>query len=103
MGAALTLPFANAEPWPAMLTELTSAGWAVAALTPTADAMPLHDFSSATRPQRVAFVLGHEGDGLTDSALAACEYHVRIPMQSSVDSLNVATAAAIGLYSLNTL
>jgi tRNA G18 (ribose-2'-O)-methylase SpoU len=100
MGAALTLPFADADPWPGLLTELASGGWAVAALTPAADAMPLRDFSASTRPQRVALVLGHEGDGLTDAALAACEYRVRIPIRPSVDSLNVATAAAISLYEL---
>ena len=103
MGAALTVPFAEADPWPAMLTDLSAEGWAVAALTPAIDAMLLHDFSSATRPQRVAFVLGHEGDGLSAAALEACEYHVRIPIRASVDSLNVATAAAIALYELNTL
>ena len=71
MGAALTLPFAGAEPWPATLTDLTAGGWAVAALTPASDAMPLRDFASATRPSRVAIVLGHEGEGLTDAALGA--------------------------------
>jgi tRNA G18 (ribose-2'-O)-methylase SpoU len=100
MGAALTLPFADAEPWPAALTTLKADGWAVAALTPATDAMPLRDFASATRPSRVAIVLGHEGEGLTDAALAACEYRVRIPIHASVDSLNVATAAAIALYDL---
>ena len=103
MGAALMIPFAEADPWPAMLGALAAEGWAVVALTPTVDAMPLREFSSATRPQRVAFVLGHEGDGLTEGALAACEYRVRIPIRPSVDSLNVATAAAIALYELNTL
>jgi tRNA G18 (ribose-2'-O)-methylase SpoU len=101
MGAALMLPFADADPWPTMLTDLTADGWAVAALTPAPDAMPLGDFSSATRPQRVAIVLGHEGEGLTDAAHAACEYRVRIPIRASVDSLNVATAAAIALYELS--
>jgi tRNA G18 (ribose-2'-O)-methylase SpoU len=62
--------------------------------------MPLRDFASATRPSRVAIVLGHEGDGLTAEARAACEYRVRIPIHVSVDSLNVATAAAIALYEL---
>jgi len=100
MGAALTLPFAAVDPWPVALSELRREGWAVAALTPAADAMPIRDFASATRPQRVALVLGHEGEGLTDPALAACEYHVRIPIRPSVDSLNVATAAAIALYEL---
>jgi tRNA G18 (ribose-2'-O)-methylase SpoU len=103
MGAVLTVPFADAQPWPATLSDLASDGWALAALTPAHDAMPLHDFSSATRPLRVAVVVGHEGGGLTDTALAACEYRVRIPMRASVDSLNVATAAAIALYELNTL
>ena len=98
MGAALTLPFADADPWPAALTALKEDGWAVAALTPAADAMPLRDFASATRPSRVAIVLGHEGEGLTAEALAACEFRVRIPIHTSVDSLNVATAAAIALY-----
>jgi tRNA G18 (ribose-2'-O)-methylase SpoU len=102
MGAALTLPFADADPWPGALGELAAGGWAIVALTPAADATSLREFSSATRPQRVAFVLGHEGDGLTDTALATCEYRVRIPIRPSVDSLNVATAAAIALYELNT-
>ena len=101
MGAALTLPFADADPWPATLRDLTADGWAVVALTPAADAMPLRDFTSMTRPPRVAIVLGHEGDGLTEEALAACEYKVRIPIRASVDSLNVATAAAIALYELS--
>jgi tRNA G18 (ribose-2'-O)-methylase SpoU len=100
MGAALILPFADASPWPAMLRDLKAEGWAVAAMTPAADAMPLRDFSSATRPQRVAIVLGHEGEGLTAGALEACDYRVRIPIHASVDSLNVATAAAIALYEL---
>lgn len=103
MGAVLTVPFADADPWPATLNDLVADGWALAALTPVHDAMPLRDFSSATRPLRVAVVVGHEGDGLTDAALAACEYRVRIPIRPSVDSLNVATAAAIALYELNTL
>jgi tRNA G18 (ribose-2'-O)-methylase SpoU len=101
MGAALTLPFADADPWPATLRDLTSDGWAVVALTPAADAMPLRDFTAITRPPRVAIVLGHEGEGLTEEALAACEYRVRIPIRASVDSLNVATAAAIALYELS--
>jgi tRNA G18 (ribose-2'-O)-methylase SpoU len=100
MGAALTLPFAAIDAWPMALSELARDGWAVAALTPAADAMPLREFASATRPQRVALVLGHEGEGLTDAALAACEFRIRIPIRPSVDSLNVATAAAIALYEL---
>src|SRR5688500_15368012 len=83
MGAALTLPFADADPWPGTLRELTAQGWAVAALTPAADAMPLRQFAAATRPSHVASVVGHEGEGLTDIALAASEYRVRIPIHAS--------------------
>lgn len=100
MGAALTLRFADADPWPATLTDLTADGWAVAALTPAADAMPLRDFATTTRPPRVALVVGHEGEGLTDETLHVATYRVRIPIHASIDSLNVATAAAIALYEL---
>ena len=46
-------------------------------------------------------VLGHEGEGLTTGALEACQFRVRIPIHASMDSLNVATAAAIALYELS--
>jgi tRNA G18 (ribose-2'-O)-methylase SpoU len=49
---------------------------------------------------RLALLLGAEGPGLTAEALAAADARVRIPMASGVDSLNVATAAAIALYHL---
>ena len=101
MGAALTLRFADAEPWPDALGALVAAGWTVAALTPAPDAMPLRTFAAAVRPQRVALVVGHEGDGLTAAALDACNHRVRIPIRLSVDSLNVATASAVALYELS--
>ncbi len=101
MGAALTLPFADADPWPGMLTELAASGWTVAALTPAADAMPMREFATAARSGRVAVVVGHEGDGLSEGALQASTHRVRIPIAAAVDSLNVATAAASGLYELN--
>lgn len=101
MGAALTLRFADADPWPGTLSTLAAAGWSVAALTPAADAMPLRTFASAERSQRVALVVGHEGTGLTSEALAACNHRVRIPIRPSVDSLNVATASAVALYELS--
>jgi tRNA G18 (ribose-2'-O)-methylase SpoU len=46
-------------------------------------------------------VVGAEGPGLTDPVLAACDRRVRIPMADGVDSLNVATAAAIALHELS--
>ena len=101
MGAALTMRFAEAEPWPATLSELAAKGWVVAALTPATEAMPLRTFAAALGTQPVALVVGHEGEGLSDAAFGACTHLVRIPMHAAVDSLNVATAAAIALYELS--
>ncbi|HEY0808310.1 MAG TPA: TrmH family RNA methyltransferase, partial [Pseudonocardiaceae bacterium] len=61
-----------------------------------ADAVPLHEAAAPGR--RTAILLGAEGHGLTDEALAAADERVRIPMANDVDSLNVATAAAIAFH-----
>lgn len=98
MGAALRVPFARAEPWPGVLHELRERGFATVALTPASSALPIRATVAAVGPRRVALVLGHEGEGLTEAALDACELRARIPISSNVDSLNVATAAAIGFY-----
>ena len=45
--------------------------------------------------EKLAVVLGTEGDGLSDGTIAACDYTVRIPMTHGVDSLNVAAASAV--------
>jgi tRNA G18 (ribose-2'-O)-methylase SpoU len=98
MGAALQVPFARAEPWPGALTELRQLGFAVVAMTPAPAAPPLRQSIDAVTGRPIAIALGHEGEGLTAEALAACELQARIPMSREVDSLNVATAAAIALY-----
>ena len=54
----------------------------------------------AAAPARIALLVGAEGDGLSDVATAAVDRRVRIPMARSVDSVNVATAAAIALSAL---
>jgi tRNA G18 (ribose-2'-O)-methylase SpoU len=51
-------------------------------------------------PQGVALLFGAEGPGLTDEALAASDLMVTVPMAEGVDSLNVATAAAVAFYAL---
>ena len=55
------------------------------------------------RSERLAIVLGTEGDGLAASTIAACDYTVRIPMAHGVDSLNVAAASAVAFYQLGML
>jgi tRNA G18 (ribose-2'-O)-methylase SpoU len=99
MGTALSTRFAAIEPWPGALCELRGGGVVVVGLTPSADAT-LREVAEQIAGRCVAIVVGHEGDGMTADAAAACEYRARIPMASGVDSLNVATAAAVALYEL---
>ena len=104
-GATLRLPFATASDWPAALGLLRARGYLVAALTPprgsAAEATQELGCFTAHRPRRpVALVVGTEGEGLTAGALAAADARVHIRIEPSVDSLNVATAAAIALQQL---
>jgi tRNA G18 (ribose-2'-O)-methylase SpoU len=101
MGHVLRVPFAELPgPWPESLDVLRAAGMRVAALTPAADAVPLT--ASGLRGERVAVLLGAEGPGLSADALAAADVRVRIPMANGVDSLNVATAAAVAFHAMGT-
>ncbi len=98
MGHVLHVPFAVASPWPGLLADLRQRGFEVLALTPAADAADLHDIEWQPRQ---ALLVGAEGLGLSEAALAASDQRVRIPMARAVDSLNVATAAAIALHHLS--
>jgi tRNA G18 (ribose-2'-O)-methylase SpoU len=100
MGAALIVPFAEVDEWPAALHDLRAAGVSVIALTPAASAATLHECAGQLHGRRAAVVVGHEGDGLSTGTLEACDVHARIPMAPGVDSLNVATAVGIALYEL---
>jgi tRNA G18 (ribose-2'-O)-methylase SpoU len=93
MGHVLRVPFAPLSRWPGDLEVLRAAGFRIVALTPSADAVPLAQAGVAIG--RVAWLLGAEGPGLSAAALGAADLVVRIPMVPGVDSLNVATAAAI--------
>ena len=105
MGAVFQVPWTRITRWPAV-DELHDAGFAVAALALSEDAVSLDDFAaSPTCPaadSKVALVLGTEGDGLSRRALAAADRVVRIPMAGGVDSLNVAAAAAVAFWALRT-
>jgi tRNA G18 (ribose-2'-O)-methylase SpoU len=96
-GAALSLPFADATPWPGVLHDLRHAGGAVWALTPAPDATPIADACAAGVPERLALLAGSEGSGLRDEALAASDARVRIPIDPAADSLNVVVAAGIAM------
>ncbi|MEL6795373.1 MAG: RNA methyltransferase [Planctomycetota bacterium] len=96
MGHALAVPFARLPDWPNGLAELASAGFETLALGLAGDATSMHGWRP--RSDRVAWLLGAEGPGLSDCALAAADAVVRIGMEPGVDSLNVVTAAAIALH-----
>ncbi|GAY12835.1 RNA methyltransferase [Pseudonocardia sp. N23] len=99
MGHVLRVPFGPLTgDWPASLDILRANGFRVAALTPAPDAVPIG--AAGLVGERVALLLGAEGPGLTDDALAAADVRVSIPMASGVDSLNVATAAAIAFHAV---
>jgi tRNA G18 (ribose-2'-O)-methylase SpoU len=102
LGHVLRVPFARVDEggWPGALEELRMLGFTTVALTPRADAEPLGRLVGDP-PERTALVLGAEGPGLTDAALRSVERRVRIPMVDGVDSVNVATAAAIALSALH--
>ena len=63
------------------------------------DAVSIEDPRLAAE-QKLAVVLGTEGDGLAPRTIAACDYTVRIPMYHGVDSLNVAAASAVAFWQL---
>ena len=97
MGQVLHVPFARAAAWPGALADLRRSGYEVLALTPAPDADDLQDVAAGPRQ---ALLLGAEGPGLSAEAQAAATRRVRIPMAAEVDSVNVATAAAIALHHL---
>ncbi|NLA09970.1 MAG: rRNA methyltransferase, partial [Microbacteriaceae bacterium] len=75
------------------------AGFHIAAFALANDAVSL-DVFAADPPERVALLMGAEGDGLSKRALAAADSIVSIPMLHGVDSLNVASASAVALWAL---
>jgi tRNA G18 (ribose-2'-O)-methylase SpoU len=100
MAATLAVPFAQAQPWPDVLTTLDANGWHVIGLTPRADEPPLWEAAAGAHRAPTALVFGHEGDGLTAAALRACTHLARIPMAPGVDSLNVGVSVGVALYEI---
>ena len=96
MGSTLAVPFVDAGDWPAAIGLLRASRFQVVALTPAASAVPIASIPAAG--PRIAILVGAEGAGLSEPAMAAADLRARIPMSGAIDSLNVATAAAIALY-----
>lgn len=103
MGAVFQVPWARIEgagDWaPALLPQLKEKGFTTVAMALQDDSIGLRD-PVLVSTDRLAVVLGTEGDGLRDSTIEACDHTVLIPMAHQVDSLNVAAAAAIAFWEL---
>ncbi len=97
MGTVFQVPWTRVDPWPDGIGLLREAGFVTAALALSDDSVPL-DALEADPPERLALVLGAEGDGLKPATVAAADLTVRIPMAGGVDSLNVAAAAAVAFW-----
>lgn len=81
------------------VTELKNHGFKTVAFALRDDSISIDDPQLAAE-EKLAIILGTEGEGLQDSTLASCDYTVKIPMSHDVDSLNVAAASAIAFWEL---
>ena len=81
------------------VTELKNHGFKTVAFALRDDSISIDDSILASE-ERLAIILGTEGEGLQASTLANCDYTVKIPMSHGVDSLNVAAASAIAFWEL---
>ena len=99
MGTVFQIPwtfFPEGGPWYEQLREL---GFKSAALALKDDTLSIDD-PRLVAEEKLALVLGSEGDGLSDAAIDGCDYTVKIPMYHGVDSLNVAAASAVAFWEL---
>jgi tRNA G18 (ribose-2'-O)-methylase SpoU len=96
MGAVFSLPWTRLPSWDTALPDVTAAGFTTVALTLAADAVELED--AVRGLDRVALVLGTEGDGLSSRWQQAADRRAVIPMAPGIDSLNVAAATAVACY-----
>ncbi len=104
MGTVFQVPWTRvgrtAADWPAAgLALLGALGFRTAAMALRADALTLDDPRLAAE-EKLAVILGTEGDGLAADTIARCDWTVRIPMARGVDSLNVAAASAVAFWQL---
>lgn len=101
MSATLQVPFARAGSWPHALGTIAASGLTIVALSPHASAGSIDPFELSRRRDRMALLIGTEGDGLSAAAAQFATLCLRIPIRAEVDSLNLAVAAGIALYALS--
>lgn len=100
MGTVFQIPWAYLPSWPDESMEmLGKLGFKTAAMALCDDSVSIDD-KNLMAEDKLAIVMGSEGDGLTEHTIAACDYTVKIPMYHDVDSLNVAAASAVAFWQL---
>lgn len=104
MGTVFQIPWTrigdSADQWPRLgLERLHQIGFKTAALALREDSIAIDD-PQLLAQDRLAIILGTEGDGLSARTIADCDYTVSIPMSHGVDSLNVAAASAVAFWQL---
>ena len=104
MGTVFQVPWTyigtDKDDWPEPgLQLLRENGFQTAAMALSDASIPL-DAPALKQEEKLALILGTEGDGLAETTIARCDYTVRIPMRHCVDSLNVAAAAAVAFWEL---
>lgn len=107
MGTVFQIPWTfldqETSNWPQPgIQLLKKLGFKTAAMALNDDSVNLRDPRLAAE-EKLAIVLGSEGDGLSSSTIADCDYTIRIPMSHGVDSLNVAAASAVAFWQLGNL
>ncbi|MEN9802340.1 MAG: hypothetical protein RLZ37_1465 [Actinomycetota bacterium] len=101
MGTALKLPTCRVDDVIGTLREMRESGFVICALTPSETADDIRAVETSIRScDKVAILMGSERTGLSTEALSLSTHLIRIPMADGVDSLNVASAAAVAAYAL---
>jgi tRNA G18 (ribose-2'-O)-methylase SpoU len=103
MGAVFTVPWTRIPQWPASIDLLKGRGFTTVAISPqnigSQESQDLREFAAGPL-DRVALILGTEGEGLSAASLETCDHSVHIPMSNAISSLNVASAAAVVFWAL---
>ncbi len=104
MGTVFQLPWTfigeSIDQWPNPgMKKLSAMGFKTAAMALSDDSVCVDD-PALMAEEKLAIIMGSEGDGLTERTIASCDYTVKIPMYHGVDSLNVAAASAVAFWQL---
>ena len=100
MGTVFQIPWTFTGSWPEEgMQQLKNLGFKTAAMALSDNSVSIDD-PGLMAEEKLAVLMGSEGDGLTEQTIASCDYTVKIPMYHGVDSLNVAAASAVAFWQL---